>query len=71
MNWNYSKLRGRIRETCGTQEVFAEKIGISYTSLSKRLNNQIEFTQEDIYKACEVLNIGMEQVPEYFFTLIV
>lgn len=71
MGWNYNKLRGKIKETCGTQESFAEKIGISYTSLSKRLNNQIEFTQEDIYKSCEVLNISMEQVPEYFFTLIV
>lgn len=69
MSWNYNKLRGRIKEVCGTQDVFAEKLGISRVSLSQRLNNILEFTQEEIYKACEILNISMEEVKAYFFTL--
>ena len=46
MTWDYSKLKGRIKEKCGTQDEFAARLGIGRVSLSKRLNNQIEFTQE-------------------------
>ena len=28
MEWDYSKLRGRIKEICGTQDCFASEIGI-------------------------------------------
>ncbi len=44
MRWNYSKLRGKIKEVCGTQDVFAEKINIGRVSLSQRLNNLLEFS---------------------------
>lgn len=68
MKWKYDKLRGKIKEICGTQDVFAEKIGIGRVSLSQRLNNQLEFSQDEIFKACEILKIEMEDVTEYFFT---
>lgn len=69
MRWNYNKLRGKIKEVCGTQDAFAEKIGIGRVSLSQRLNNLIEFTQEEMFKSCEVLGIPLEEIPVYFFTL--
>lgn len=69
MQWEYNKLRGKIKEVCGTQDVFAEKIGIGRVSLSQRLNNQLEFTQNEIYKACDILRIDLEDVSAYFFTL--
>lgn len=68
MVWNYRKLRGKIKEVCGTQDVFAEKLGIGRVSLSQRLNNQLEFSQEEIFKACEILGIDLANVAEYFFT---
>lgn len=71
MNWNYSKLRGRIKEIFGTQEAFAKAIGISSVSLSQRLNNVLEFTQEEIFNSCEVLNIPLTDMMSYFFTKIV
>lgn len=71
MNWNYAKLRGRIREIFGTQEAFAKAIGISSVSLSQRLNNVLEFTQEEIFNSCEVLNIPLTDMMSYFFTKIV
>ena len=40
MNWRYDKLRGKIKEVCGTQDMFAEKLGIGRVSLRQRLNNQ-------------------------------
>lgn len=71
MKWNYNKLRGKIKEVCGNQDVFANKLGIGRVSLSKRLNNQIEFTQEEIYNTCEILGIKLDEIPLYFFTLMV
>lgn len=71
MNWNYAKLRGRIKEIFGTQEAFAKAIGISSVSLSQRLNNVLEFTQEEIFNSCEVLNIPLTDMMSYFFAKIV
>lgn len=69
MEWDYSKLRGRIKEKCGTQDAFAEQIGIGRVSLSQRLNNQLEFAQDEIFASCNVLGIEMQDIPRYFFTL--
>lgn len=71
MKWDYSKLRGKIKEICGTQDAFAEKLGIGRVSLSQRLNNILEFTQEEMYKACEILGIELIELPLYFFTIAV
>lgn len=71
MKWDYSKLRGKIKEVCGTQDVFAEKLGIGRVSLSQRLNNMLEFTQQEMYKACEILGIPLADITLYFFAIIV
>ena len=71
MKWNYAKLRGRIKEIFGTQEAFAKAIGISSVSLSQRLNNALEFTQEEIFNSCAALNIPLNDMMSYFFTKIV
>ena len=34
--FDYSKLRGRIKEIFGTQDAFADAVGIGRVSLSKR-----------------------------------
>lgn len=67
MTWNYNKLRGRIKEICGTQDEFADRLGIGRVSLSKRLNNQLEFTQAEMFKSCEVLSIPDNELSDYFF----
>lgn len=67
MAFDYSKLKGKIREVCGTQEEFAQKIGIGRVSLSQRLNNYLDFSQNEIKKACEVLGLNDSDIPTYFF----
>lgn len=67
MAWNYQKLLGRIKEMCGTQDNFAEQLGINRSSLSQRLNNRLEFTQNEIFKACDILSIPLEEMEDYFF----
>lgn len=69
MAFDYSKLRGRIKEIYGTQDAFAEAIGIGRVSLSEKLNNKVEFRQREINKSCEVLEIPIDEMTDYFFKL--
>jgi len=69
MAFDYSKLRGKIREIFKTQQLFADAMGMSSTSLSDKLNNHVEFSQKEIEKAVELLRIEKEDIPVYFFTL--
>lgn len=68
MSWEYNKLRGKIKEVCGTQDRFANCLGIGRVSLSQRLNNQLEFSQDEMFKSCEILGINLNEIPTYFFT---
>ena len=65
--FDYAKLKGRIREVCETDKKFAEKMGIDRATLSKSLNNRRDFSQEEIQKACAILQITTDQIGAYFF----
>ena len=67
MAYNYSKLNGRIVEVFETQANFAEAMGVSEHSISKKLNNKSKFRQFEIDKACELLSIPHEEIGLYFF----
>ena len=70
--FDYSKLRGRIREKFGTQAQFAEAMraeGLNFSDCvcSQKLNNQSEWTQDEITTACNLLDIPAEEIHLYFF----
>lgn len=65
---SYAKLRGRIREQYKTQEAFAEAMGMDCSTLSMKLNEKSEWSRTEIEKACELLEIKIEEVYAYFFT---
>lgn len=69
VRFDYSKLRGRIREKFEVEYIFADKIGMSTTTLSSRFNNHTYFTGEEIYEACNVLEISPIELGDYFFKL--
>lgn len=69
MPYNYSKLLGRIVEFCGTQAVFAKKMGLSERSVSLKLNGKRPWKQIEISKACDVLCVPKAEIDQYFFTL--
>ncbi len=71
IQYNYSKLKGRIKEVCGTQDALASRIGLGRVTLSQRLNNISNFSQDEIAKMTKELNIPNEEIPAYFFTTIV
>ena len=47
MQYDYSKLCGRIKEIFGTQEAFAKEIQMSSTTLIKKLSNKVKFRQDE------------------------
>ena len=65
--FDYSKLNGRIREKFGTQKKFAESMGISSTTMSKKLTNKIDFGQAEINRAVRILDIDPGDISLYFF----
>ena len=66
--FDYSKVRGKIKEVFGTQSAFASAMEMSPVSLSEKLNNKVQFSQKEIDKACVLLQIAKEEIPIYFFT---
>jgi transcriptional regulator with XRE-family HTH domain len=67
--YDYSKLRGKIRECGYTMEQFAAAIGISPSSLTRKIANTTDFTQSQVVRACSVLKIPYEDLEHYFFAL--
>ena len=67
MSFDYSKLRGKIREKYGTQGLFADELGISAATLSDKLNEKSDFSHGEITLACDRLGIPYERINEYFF----
>ena len=71
MSFDYSKLRGRIVEKCGSMEAFSEAIGLSAVTISKYMNNKVPWKQTNINAAVRVLEIQPEEISAYFFTPVV
>ena len=67
--FDYRKLKGQIKEKFDTQDRFADAIGIGRVSLSQRLNNKLEFSQKEMFTACDALGVPYSMIPEYFFTV--
>lgn len=63
--FDYSYLKSKIYERYGNNEKFANALGISNSSLSLRLNNKKDFTQSEIIKTMELLNLT--SVEKVFF----
>lgn len=67
MEFDYSKLRGRIVEKYQTIGRFCDAFGITKTAMSDKLNNRARFKQTDIMRIVELLEIDQNDIPEYFF----
>lgn len=65
--FDYSKLRGRIKERFENETKFSKAINSSQASLSAKLNNKTYFKPTDIVKILDVLEIPDEEVKLYFF----
>ena len=66
--FDYSKLRGRIREKYGTQKKFANAMDTTPATISKKLTNKSYFDQCEVVRAVKLLGIEQGTVSAYFFT---
>ena len=69
MKFDYSKLKGKIKEKCDTQKRFAKKMGMSQRTLSLKLTNKIEWKQSEMIKAKEILDSDTQDLIAYFFNV--
>ena len=67
MSFDYSKLKGRIRELYGTYDNVVPELSMSEATLSRRLNGKSYFDSEEILELSEVLGIEMGEIDQYFF----
>ena len=67
MTFDYSKLRGRVVEKFETLTNFANAMNLSEKSISSKINNKTYWKNNEISKACELLDIPDKEVNQYFF----
>lgn len=67
--FDYSKLRGRIREKFGSETNFARELGINKNTLSRKFNSKGGLAQSTMIKWAELLEISANDFGEYFFKL--
>ena len=65
--YNYKKLNGKIVEIFGTADNMAKAISMNRSTLSKKLNNHVDFSAKDIDRISTALSIPRNQIGEYFF----
>ena len=70
MKKNLLKLRGRIIQKYASQSSFAVHLGTTEQTVTAKLNGRTQFSQDDIVKWCNALDIKAEEIGEYFFEKI-
>ena len=63
--YNYSRLKGKMKENGETQETLAKAMNINISTLNQKLNNHRDFTQQEIENICKILDI--QDIKSYFF----
>lgn len=66
--YDFSKLRGRIKELIGSENEFARLLNVSHASLSAKLNSKVPFSISEIDNSIQILKIDVNDIYEYFFT---
>ena len=67
IKYSSGKLRGKIREVCGTEKEFAKVLKISATALSLKLNNKGDWSRRKIEEIMRILSIKRKEIIDYFF----
>lgn len=63
----YGALRERIRAKFGTIGAFADAMGKDRSTISQKLNSIVSWSQDEIERACELLEIPKSNIPDFFF----
>ena len=63
----FGRLREKYSEVFGTQQAFADAMGMDRATLNFKLNSKTEFTRGEMEKICDLLGLSFDNIPEYFF----
>lgn len=63
----YGRLREEIKRNYKTLSDFANTMGMDASTLSNKLNGKTGWKQAEMESVCNLLNIPLESVCEYFF----
>lgn len=66
VEFDYSKLKGRIIEKYDSISKFVDDFGGTIQNFSLKLNNKVQFSQKDIIKIVDMLDIPIEYIGIYF-----
>lgn len=69
VNFDYELVRIRIVSIFGSIKDFASVIGTSPCSISRKLNNSVAFTLEEIHTYSQLLGIEQNMIGTYWFTV--
>ena len=69
MEFDYSKLLGRIREYGYTQKTLSKAIGMSVSQLNQCLKSKCGFRHAKILEICNVLDISVGDIGVYFYAV--
>ncbi len=73
ITFDYSLLRGRIRELYKSESKFAlemrkSRVRTSTGAFNNKINGRTSFTVLEVYVMCQLLRIPLEEMHKYFFT---
>lgn len=71
MEFDYSRLCGKIVEKFKTQGKFADALKIPRSRLNLSLNNKRDFSRLEMLKISSLLGISFVELEPYFFTQMV
>lgn len=66
--YDYSRLRGIIRQYFKTQENYCAQLGIAQSTLNSRLKGETFFTQPEMEKTIELSTGNYDDIDDIFFT---
>lgn len=63
----FNRLEGKIVEVFGTRVNFACAMELSQTTMTAKLKGRIDWKRSEMRKACELLDIPLAEIVDYFF----
>ncbi len=67
--FDFSELEGKIKQYYGTQDEFAKAIPMSLSSFNQKINNKVDFSNQNIKKMATLLHIETDDIGRIFFKL--
>ncbi len=64
----FPKIDGLITERFGTRGKFAAALGVTLTTLGRKMNGKSRWKTTEIVLACKLLGLNTDDIASYFFT---